>query len=480
MKPSTLKVLSDEEIHQIHETSLNILYETGVVIQNEDVLARLKKEGAILIRDKQLARIPGSLIEEALRSVPKRSQVTLYDRERNPIVKCGSGKLHGASGNDANYILDSETGERRPALKNDVANFARLADALENIQVISPEAVPHDVTPGAAMVNAVEAILNNSTKHILVAVPNGMEAKGIIEISKLAIDGRELADCPPVSFMVSPTSPLRWEAAALEVLVEGSKNAIMHDILSEPISGITAPITLAGYLVIQNSEFLVGLLVSQLVNEGTPIMYGCSPTTMDMKEAWPLIGSPEAMILRIASGQLAKFYDLPSRTNSEADSQCMDEQNCWERLLQAVAAACSDMDLVITQGQFGTGMTVSYEQLLMDNEMLGILNRIKRGVDVNSDTLATEIIKKVGPAGQFIKEAHTHKHLKSEHLTSLISTRSSYGRWREKGGLDIVQVAKGRAKEILSKHKPKELNERTRSRIRDIVTKYEKLASEGQ
>jgi len=473
MKPSRWGVLSEGEVREIHNASLEILTGTGIVIQNESVLSALAERGASVDLQKDLAKIPAELIEDALRSAPKATEVVLCNRDGKVDVRFGAGKLHGASGNDAVYYYDSEKDEQRPASKSDVANFARIADALPNIHMISPEAVPQDVPQRSTMVHAVEAIYNNSSKHILVAVPNGAEARGVIEISKEIIGGNDLGKTRILSFMVSPTSPLRWEGPAIEALIEGARNGLMLDILSEPISGVTAPITLAGYLVVQNAEFLVGLLISQLINKGNPVMYGCSPTTMDMREARAVVATPEAMLLRLASGQLAKHYGLPSRTNAEADSQCMDEQNCWERILQSLAAVCTEMDVVITQGMYGTGMIVSYDQLIIDNEILGILNRIKRGIDVNEEKLATQIISKVGPGGHFLKEPFTQKNLKIEHLTELISNRSSYRKWKDQGGFSITKVARREAEKILAEHKPQELARDIQSRIRQMVKEFD-------
>lgn len=478
MKLGTLDVLSSGEIEQVHNTCLSILSDTGVFILNENALQLLKTNGAITDGDKRV-RIPERLIKDALKSAPRANQVTLFSRDSCPNIRFGSGKLHGASGNDAVYYYDAKNDQQRPATKDDVARFARIADALPNIQMISPEAVPQDVPQHSTMVNAVEAIFNNSTKHILVAVPTLAETNRIIEMSKLIVG--DLAKTPIVSLMISPTSPLQWGHDALDVLIEGSRNGLMLDILPEPISGLTAPITLAGYLTTQNVEFLSGLVISQLVRKGAPVMYGCSPTTMDMREVRAVVATPEAMLLRLASGQLAKHYGLPCRTNAEADSHCMDEQNCWERLLQSIAAICTDMDLVITQGMYGTGMIVSYEQLIIDDEILNILGRIKRGINVDADKLSSHIIRKIGPGGQFLKDPTTPRELRTEHLTDLISNRSSYRKWRDQGGLSIVQVARHKAERILAEHKPRELDKGIQTQIRQIVEKFDsKLPSESQ
>jgi trimethylamine--corrinoid protein Co-methyltransferase len=475
LKLGMWKVLSDDEIQQIHDNTIEVLGKTGIVIQNELVLKKLEESGAKVDFSRQLARIPEKIVFDALKSVPKKSQVTLYNRECKVSVEYGKGRVHGATGCGANYVLDLETGKRRLGTKKDTENFAKLADALGSIHVVVPQNVPQDVHPGSAALHAAEAVFNNTTKHAMIAAPTGAAAEGVVEIAKVVLGDKKLSDYRILSFIASPTSPLRWEAAATDVLVEVSTNGLMIDLLPECIAGLTAPITLAGYLVVQNAEILAGVVITQLIRRGTPVMYGVACTTMDMKEAWPLIGTPEAATLRIASGQMAKFYDIPYTTNGEADSHCLDEQNCWERLLNDVAAFATDADLIITQGNFGTGMNGSFEQLVIDNEILAFMSRIKRGIDVNSTTIARDLIEKVGPGGQFLREVHTNKYLRSEHLTDVISNRCAFGRWERNGGLDIVQVARRRAKELLAQHKPIPLDKDIASKVRDTVTRYDKI-----
>ncbi|GAH28474.1 unnamed protein product, partial [marine sediment metagenome] len=199
------------------------------------------------------------------------------------------------------------------------------------------------------------------------------------------------------------------------------------------------PGNLAGVLTVHNAEVLSGIVISQLVRKGTPVVYGSAWTTFDMRQANVVIGAPETALMRIAGAQLARFYHIPSHTiGPDSDSHCLDEQNAWEKFLTLHSAFTSGVNLVVNAGMFATGLTVSFEQLVLDNEMAGIVYRLVEGIEISPQTIALGVIKRVGPKGNFLEEPHTLKYLRSsEHWEPKLSSRCVYEKWIEDGGKDV-------------------------------------------
>jgi len=473
------KILSEDDLSRIHRASLKLLSETGMAIHSKKVVELLKEAGAKVDLERKWVRIPKDLIEITLNHLP--SEIVLYDRNKNPALTLGDNESHLASGHNAIYVLDSKTLTRRAATKKDVARFARLADALENIHVVSAQAMPQDVVPKASLLHAVEAVFNNTEKHLYFSPESCEVTRAIIGMARAVVGDGTLSETPILTCQLSSTSPLSWEGGAADAVVEAARAGVPLVFLPQPYAGVTAPITLAGVLTVHNAELLSGIVISQLVRKGTPVVYGSAWTTFDMRQANVVIGGPETALMRIAGAQLARFYHIPSHTiGPDSDSHCLDEQNAWEKFLTLHSAFTSGVNLVVNAGMLATGLTVSFEQLVLDNEMAGIVYRLLEGIEVSPKTIALETIERVGPKGNFLEESHTLKYLRSsEHWEPKLSCRSVYEKWIEDGGKDVVGKAREISKRILTHHQPKDLTEKVRSRLREIIKDFEKKSLPG-
>jgi len=470
------KVLSPGEVEEIDRATIQVLFDVGVSIASERACQLLEKAGARVDHRTGVAKIPEDLVRKSVSSARKRT-VELFDRSGADSIRLEGKRTYNISGFDATYTLDSETGERRPSTKHDVGEFARLADALPNIHVVGTQAIPQDVPARSAELHAVEAILSNTSKHCHFSLSDAGIARAVFEMVRRVCDGRDLSSKPPITSMASPTSPLRWEKNAIETLIETASAGIPLHIISQPIAGITAPITLAGVLLLQNVETLTGLVVAQLLRPGTPVIYGYVPTVLDMREANATIASPEGAIMRIASAQVAKHYGLPCLSaGPDTDAHVHDEQTAWEKAITGLAIYLGGADLMLNPGMFSSGLIVSYEQLVIDNEILGYIGRVARGMQASPETLVVDLVRKVGHGGQFLKEAHTLKEFKSEYWIPDISSRAAFGRWTHRGGQDIVKSAREKARKLLGEHHPQELSASTREGLTRIVRDFETRA----
>jgi len=478
MRLNHLKVLSKEELSKIHQTSLRVLSETGVVIHNEKALRLLGDHGVKVDMGKERAWIPESFILEALSSIP--SKIRLYNRDKGHYFTLGEqNNCLVGSGFDAVYVLDYETGERRKAIKEDVRKFARLSDALDNIDIVAVPAIPQDVEPESAHLHAVEAIFNETDKHLILAPDSIGTTAAILKMASTVIENEDLSHYPILSFEVSSLSPLSWEKQSAESLMAIAEAGAPCLFLPQPYAGVTAPITLAGQLTINNAETLSGIVITQLVRKESPVIYGSAWTTFDMREANVTLSSPETILLRVAGVQMAKFYNIPSHTTApDSDSHSLDEQNAWEKALTLFSAMAAGVNVVINAGMFATGLTIGFEQLVMDNEITGIARRLIEGIDVSEEMIASEVIKRVGPKGQFLEDPHTLKHLRDkEHWKPGISNREIYENWLLKGKSSVVEKARKRAKEIMSTHSPKELKKEIKKRLSEIISDFERKYS---
>jgi trimethylamine--corrinoid protein Co-methyltransferase len=249
---------------------------------------------------------------------------------------------------------------------------------------------------------------------------------------------------------LSPTSPLYWEAGVLEAIMDTVQTAVPLAILPEPNAGLTAPYTLAGLLSVNNAECISGLAMIQMFKPGTRVLYANSWTVTDMRDATALVGSTETSICRIAGAQLARFYRVPCHTTApNSDNHAHDEQNSWEKTFSMFCSVGAGNDLIVNCGMFATGMTCSHEQLIMDEEISAISKRIAAGVNVTPETLATDLIRQIGPRGDYMLVEHTINRLRGdEFLPPRVSVRTSRASWEAAGRKDTYQIAREQVREL--------------------------------
>jgi len=457
---------------EIDRATVGILSDVGISIVSDEACKLLDHAGAKVDYRSGIVKIPESLLLESVRSAT-RARLDLFDRNGSSFISLEGRRTYNVSGFDATYTLNY-SGERRPCTKLEVGEFAKLADALPNIHVVGSEAIPQDVQQRSAELHAVDAILDNTSKHCLFAPSDREVARAVCEMVRVATGRYDMTSKPPITLQVSPTSPLRWEKNAVESLLESAAAGVPLHIISQPIAGITAPMSLVGVLLLQNVEILAGVVITQLVRPGTHVIYGFVPTILDMKEANSIIASPEGAIMRIASCQVAKHYGLPCLSaGPDSDSHVHDEQTAWEKAITGFSIYLGGADLMLNPGMFSSGMIASFEQLVIDNEILGYLERVVRGIQVNEESMAVSLIKKVGHGGQFLREPHTLKQFRNELWMPDISCRSAFGRWMSRGGYDVVRIARERARKMLKEHHPEELDRDAKSTLAKIVKDFE-------
>jgi len=400
----------------------------------------------------------------------------LHDsRTRRRAFVLGDGHTYTVAGHDAPYWYDSETGQRRKIIEKDVENFTKIADTSENVDMVGAAGMPQDVMPKSSLIHGIEAVYNNTEKPLYFS-PDELEVtNAIFDIARIVGGEDDLSKHPTLICQLSSTAPLTWVKGAVESLVETAKCGVPCSILPQPLCGVSAPMTLAGNLAVHNAEVLSGIVITQLVKKGSPIIYAGGWSTFDMKEGTVVFASPESSLLRIAGPNLAKFYKIPCHSlGFDSDALCLDIQNGWEKAITGFIPLLVGVDLMVDLGIFELVLSASSEQLIIDNEILGLLYRVVEGIEVSPETIAFEVIKKVGSRGSFLEEEHTLDHLRTgEHWQPQISSRCVREVWNNRGNPTVVKNARDKVKEIIQTHQPKRLDENKQKEIKRIIETFE-------
>lgn len=443
MKLTKLKVLSDSEVKDIHQASIDILENCGVKILSEKMLQFLKEKGMDVNGETQIVRFSRKAIEDALSNIPKKFDV--FNRDGKFAFTLGDGIPKVAAGHNAVFWHDSDTGQTRNSKVEDVEKFARICDRLDVIDMIGIPVMPQDIPdPKASLIYGVKACVENSTKPIYFSTDSCEVNHSCIELLAAAFPGDLKQQVYGIT-QLSPTSPLYWEKGVLDAFMDTVDTGVPISILPEPIAGFSAPYTLAGLLTMNNAETLSGFVMIQMLNPGNKVMYANSWTTSDMNTGAALVGSTETTLCRIAAAQLARLYNVPSHTTApNSDNHCHDEQNAWEKTFSQFCALGAGHDLIVNCGMFATGMTCSHEQLLMDAEISAMAKRITAGIEVSKETIAADLIKEIGPQGKtYLDTDHTLDWLYSdEYVKTSMAVRGPKALWDLQGSKDTYEIAK--------------------------------------
>jgi len=445
---ATLTVLSESEILSIHQASLDALATCGVKLLNARALSLLKKKGMDVDEERQIVRFSRSCLEDALSAIPRRFDV--FDRRGKHAFLLGDGVPRIAAGHNAIFWVDSKTGQTRPSTVADVELFARICQKLDGIDMIGIPVMPQDVpNPRASLLYGVRASVENSVKPIFFSTDSCSVNRSCINLLAAAFEGDLQRQAYGIA-QFSPTSPLFWESGVLEAILETVETGVPIAILPEPNAGVSAPYTLAGLLTVNNIECLSGLAMIQALKPGHKVLYANSWTTTDMRTGAALVGSAETTACRVAGAQLARFYGVPSHTTApNSDNHAHDEQNAWEKSLSQFCAVGARHDLIVNCGMFATGITCSHEQLIMDEEISEACRRICRGIAVNEETVAADLIRQTGPqGGTYLTADHTLTWLRSdEYLQPRISVRGPRSVWEAGGRKDAYRLAGEKVRE---------------------------------
>lgn len=463
--------LSEEKIELLHLSTLEVLRRTGASVKEPKALEILKKGGCYINGER--VRIPETLVEWALRNAPPR--VTLCDREDNPAIFLEGCNIYFGTGSDTPNVIDPYTGERRTAVLQDIINVSKIVDYLDEMSFLMCAGIASDVNAEISDLFHFEAMVNNTTKPIVFTAWSLDNLKSIVSMAEVVAGGEErLKNSPFIALYTEPISPLQLAAESTEKIMYMAEKSLPIVYTPCLITGATGPVTLAGGIVQANAEILAGYVLANLINEGTPFIYGGGVGPMDMATGVWSYASPEFMLATAALSDLAKYYRIPVFGFAGcSDAKLFDQQASLESALWILIVSLHGGNLVHDVGYIESGLTTSYEQLVVSNEIAGMVRRIIRGFDISEETLALDLINSVGPGGEYLSSAHTLRHFKKNWFPDLLS-RVPYEKWKKEGKKDLGTRAGERIKDIIENHVPKPLPEDVRAELQSIVQSMDK------
>ncbi len=472
MSRPTINFLTDSEIEAIHDASLRVLENAGIKVMSETALEVLKKAGAKVKGESNHVTIPRNMVEEALDMAPK--IVNLCARNPKYDLELNKQKTHFCADGGPPFMLDINTGERRYATSEDIAQCATIADYLDHVHLIWPLGAGSDVPAPIRYIVDMYTSLKNCQKHFQGDATTGKEAQYQIEIAAAIVGGREiLKERPIFSHVICTMSPLCYDKGMTDASIELARAGIPVAIYPMPTAGGSSPVTLAGSMVINNAEVLGGLVIQELAGPGAPVIYAADISTMDYKTGSGII-SPESDLMHLGLNQLAQYYNLPSEIEiSCTQSKTLDAQAGFEKAVGLIAHLMAKPDIALGLGALEGARITSAEALVIDNEIIDYTLKFMEGLEVNEKTMAVEIIEKVGPGGSFLGQKHTVENFR-ERWMSRLSDLNNFETWEKQGSRSIGDLANEKAKEILANHKPEPLPEDVEKEISEILKRAKK------
>ena len=459
--------LTPQEVEQVHEASLEILENTGILVRNDKARDIYARHGCKVDSETLIVKISPSVVEEYRKAfVPTftfKGRDPKFDRtipEDRPLIVTASS---------APNIIDPETGEERRATSSDIANIAFLINELPGYDVFSISTLADDAPKGQFSLSRYYPALKNCLKPVRSSTPSMKDLMEVLELGTIIAGGKEAYkerplithhDCPVIS-------PLTMDVESTEEVLYLTENGLPVYGSIVPNAGMTAPMTLLGTLALGNAEFLALSTLMQMIRPGTPLIYAVLPTVADMRTANYAPGAIETGILQIAHSQMARFYNVPSGgyiglTNAHTN----DAQSGYETGMNTTGALLAGADMLNMGGLLGSLMTFDFAKVVIDNEIALMLKRINRGMEFNEANFALGVIAEIGPGGTYIDNPHTLKHMRTTALLPKVATREIRTTWEDKGRPDVNILAMNEARKILTRDNPAVFSEDVDRKIR--------------
>ncbi|MDJ0986552.1 MAG: trimethylamine methyltransferase family protein [Desulfobacterales bacterium] len=469
-----LKSLTDSEVDFIHQATLQVFQHTGLKVYSDEAIDIFHGSGAAVekFEDHAVVKIPPVIVEDCIRQAPRTFGCYGRDREDDFILEPSLVSLSCAGG--CVNVIDPYTLEHRPAMKKDCGNIARICDSLDEIGVLLRPCIPNDVPADIYPLHALEAILTNTSKHTLIGPDNVKNLRRMMQLgAACAGDMKTFKERPIFSATVCPTSPLVLTKNACEMIVEAARQGVGLLVVPMALAGAISPATVAGTLVTTNAEILGSIILAQLTARGASCIYGNLSTIMDMKTGNAAVGAPE--LARVAAGttRLAKYYGLPCLAGAAmSDSKIPDAQAAYESALSIMLTSLAGANIIFGMGALDHLLTIDCAKLIMDAELERMVMNILGGIDVSEDSVALDVIHRVGPAGEFMTQEHTYDHMRDFSQNKLYDRRSR-DVWLEKGARDLTECAYEKARYVIENHNPKPLPEGASAAMQAITAEHE-------
>ena len=462
------RVLSDDQIKGIVRAAMGILERVGVQVNDEEMVMLLKKGGA-RTEGETLAKIPSAMVQRALQSAPHRIVLANRDGQRNLVLE--KNRIYFGTGSDCPNVIDPYTDERRPCLFDDVLRASKVTDALDHIDFFMSLGLVSDVPRLTYDRHQFLAMAMGTKKPLVITCVDRNGLSDQYEMACLIVGGEKRFQASPYfAVYAEPSSPLTHSKEAVERLTFAAERGIPIVYTPGISGGATAPVTMAGNLAQGLAETLSGLVISQLKSQGAPFIMGGVHTIMDMRTGIFCYGAPELFLLSACMTDISKELNLPMfSTAGCGDAKVLDEQAASEASLSLLMAGLSGASLIHDVGYLESGLLGSLDMLVLSDEVISMVKRILRGIIVNEETLALDVIADVGPGGHFIGKEHTRRHLRAEHWLPKLMDRTNRDAWEKSDAKTMGRRVREKVIDILEGYEPPALDEHLLGELKTIV-----------
>ncbi len=458
--------LKVEDLEKIHKASLTVLEKNGVEFHSPEAREVLQKGGAKVEGEKVF--FPPELVMEQVSHAP--SEFTLHARNPENSVTVGGNHTVHAPGYGSPYVMDYENDKRRSAKYDDYVAFTKLCGNSKNCDVVGGVVVePNDVPDNLRHAKMLQAAVKHTDKCLMGSAMGAKKAQESLEMAGIVFGGVDkVRENPALVSLINTNSPLQFDPRMLEALMVYARNNQPVLVSALAMTGTTSAVTLAGSLVQQCAEVLSGIVLAQLINPGTPVVFGSASSIVDLRTGNLAIGSPESVKMFSVIAQLARYYDLPSRGGgSLTDALIPDAQSGYESMMVVLSSIMSGINFMLhSMGLLENYMTMSYEKFVIDDEILGMAGNYPGTFPVDDDTLAVDAILQVGSGGNYIAQEHTFRHMK-EMRVPIISARENYA-----GATDFSDTAKRAheyCKTVIEEHQDPPLDEKVEEELNRYI-----------
>jgi trimethylamine--corrinoid protein Co-methyltransferase len=483
MRPK-LEFLSPETVDRAIDEAFELLWNPGVRVHYGEALQLLADNGATVDMDTRVAKIPRELAEKGVETAP--SSFHLYNFDGQPVVHYGGDDIHYDPGSAAIEIADFGANESRIPVTEDCENFVRLADSLPQIDALATSIVCGDVPQNMADWYRLYLLLLYGRKPIVTGT-FAIETFAIMHELLIAVAGsaEALAEKPRAVFDVCPSPPLLWSDITCANLIDCARTGVPAELVSMPLTGATGPATVIGSAVQHAAECLSGITIHQLAKPGSPIVWGGSPASFDMRTGTTPMGAMATMMLDCSYAQIGKSIKpggLPTHAYlGMADTKIVDAQTGLESASGAILGALTGVNMMSGPGMMDFESCFSLEKLVIDAEIVGMAKRLVAGVNDSADPLALDVMREVGHAGNFLKSKHTRRNFRKEdYIPTEVIDRDFRQTWFDKGALDINARAHRRVRELIAAWEPLPLAGDVVSELEGIAKRHAKAAGLDQ
>ena len=446
-----LSFLDARQADRIHEASLDILWRTGATVHNPEALSLLARAGAAVDGDR--VRFPGHLVAQALETAP--ASIAIYDRQARVVMSLEDGRTYFGTGSDCPSVIDPETGQHRESAKSDVARMTRLCDGLENIDFCMSMGIASDASRITSYVHQFDAMVRNTGKPLIFTADGADDMRDILDLALAVLEGdrEELKAHPRYILYDEPISPLHHSPNGLAKMIFAAEHGIPMIYIASPMMGASAPVTMAGCIAQANAEALSGLVIHQLKSPGAPFICGADASILDMRTLIFSYGAPELQIMDIAFADLARKYRLPFFCIAGAtDAKVLDAQAGAEMTTSLLISALNGCNLIHDVGYLESGLCSSEASVVLGDELIGMVKRYLGALEIREETLALDVIDRVGPTGDFLSDDHTLENYRREVWYPTVFDRRRFEAWFSGGGEQVNQPLQRKARSILAHH----------------------------